>query len=34
MSAIASITDPDRLAITTVRTLCMDAVQQTTSAAG
>ena len=34
MSAVASITDPDRLAINTVRTLCIDAVQQVASAAG
>jgi hypothetical protein len=34
MSAVTTITDPDRLAITTVRTLCIDAVQQAASAAG
>jgi hypothetical protein len=34
MSAVAWITDPDRPAITTVRTLCLDAVQQAASAAG
>jgi len=34
MSAVASITDPYRLAITPVRTLCIDAVQQAASAAG
>jgi len=34
MSAVASITDPDRLAITRVRTLCLDVVRQAGSAAG
>jgi hypothetical protein len=34
MSAVASITVRDRLAITMVRTLCLDAVQQAASAAG
>jgi hypothetical protein len=34
MSAVASITDPDRPAITRVRTLCLDIVQQAASAAG
>ena len=34
MSAVASINDPDQLAITTIRTLCIDAVQQAASAAG
>lgn len=28
MSAVASITDPDQLTIATIRTLCIDAVQQ------
>jgi transketolase len=31
MTAVASITDPDQLAIATIRTLCIDAVQQANS---
>jgi hypothetical protein len=34
MSAVASITDPDRPAITRIRTLGLDVVQQVASAAG
>jgi len=34
MSAATTITDPDRLAITTVRPLYIDAVQHAASAAG
>ena len=33
MSAVASITDQDRVAIATVRTLCIGAIQQAASAA-
>jgi len=34
MSAVTPITDPDRLAITSIRTLSIDTVQQAASAAG